>query len=185
MPWLLLTHAAALLLFWWLPEWAAPRDAALFTANLTSDDYHGVFHRQRLTERLGIAAGVALVASAPLLLGQAMSALSYFVSVLALLCAAGGLWAYRFNPLLNVARALPYVPEYYVSADPRAARFPDRWLWARAVRAIPAGAFNDAELHQERARYAAKELRTLLRVALGAGLAAWATGLAFILYHGS
>ncbi|WP_354583301.1 hypothetical protein [Hymenobacter sp. UYCo722] len=96
----------------------------------------------------------------------------YIASCAGLLCAGAGLWTYRFNPLLNVARALPYVDRYYVSPDPRAARFPDRWLWQRAMRAYPAyNTWNDAELQQNRRAYAASELLLLLRVVLWAGLA--------------
>lgn len=170
---LLLAHAAALAAFWWLPDWAARRDAALFTANPTSDDYHGVFHRQRLLERVGIALAVAMAASLPMVRAPWLCA----ASAMGLLLAGSGLWAYRFNPLLNRYRALPYVGPYYVSPDPRAAWLPDRWLWNRATRAIPAGPFNDAELHQERQTHAAAELRTLQRVALGAGLACEVAGL--------
>ena len=174
-PWLLLlTHAAALAAFWWLPGWAARRDAALFNANPTSDDYHRVFHRQRLLERIGIFVVLAGLASLPLLgMWQA-----YAASCAGLLCAAAGMWAYRFNRLLNIARALPYVGPDYVSPDPRAAWFPDRWIWQRTLTVVPPGPWNDAELHQERARYAASELRTLLRAALVAGLAGY--GLAVI-----
>ena len=107
------------------------------------------------------------------------------LSLAGLLSAAGGIWAYRFNPLLNVARALAYVGPYYVSPDPRAAWFPDRLLWARALRALPRGPLNDAELHRARVDYAARELRQLLRLGLAAGLAGYGAALAgsFLLHY--
>lgn len=176
MPWLLLTHPAALVAFWWLPGWAARRDAARFNAAPADDDLHVTFHRQRLLERLGIFAGLALVASLPCM----GSWWAYVVSCLGLLAAAAGMWAYRFNRLLNIARNLPYVGPDYVSPDARAAFFPDRFIWAKAVAAIPPGPWNDAELHRERAAYAAAELRTLLRVALGAGVAVYALSLGVV-----
>ena len=172
---LLLTHPAALAAFWWLPGWAARRDAARFNAAPAADDLHSVFHRQRLLERLGLAVALALVSGVPVLLSGTTP---YILSTAGLLCAGGGIWSYRFNHLLNTARALPYVGPDYVSPDPRAARFPDRWLWARAMRAYPTfNAFNDAELHQNRVAYAAHELRVLRAVALGTGLTFYAAAL--------
>jgi hypothetical protein len=172
---LLLTHASALALFWWLPGWAARRDAARFNANPASDDYHTVFHRQRLLERAGIFAAVVLLASLPV----ATSVVPFMVTGAGLLCAGAGIWAYRFNPLLNVARQLPYVLEYYVSPDPHAAWLPDRLLWGRATRAFPGPP--DALTTANRQAYAARALRRLLAGALWAGLAGEAAGLAFLL----
>ena len=174
---LLITHAAALVAFWWLPAWAARRDAAAFAADGSADSKHYTFHRQRLLERAGIFVVLAGLASLPAFgIWQA-----YAASCAGLLCAAAGIWTHRFNVLLNEARALAYVPRYYVSFDSRAAWFPDRLLARRAIRAYPDRlAWNDAELHQERARYAASELRTLLRAALVAGLAGYAGALVYV-----
>ncbi len=174
---LLLAHAAALAAFWWLPDWAARRDAALFTANPASDDFHRVFHRQRLLERAGIFAAVLLLSG----VAAQLSGVTPYIPAAGLLAAGAGLWAYRFNPLLNRYRALPYVGPWYVSPDPRAAWFPDRLLWRKTLRAVPTGALNDAELYAARRTHAATALRTLLAVALVAGLAGEAAGLAVVL----
>lgn len=177
MPWLLLTHPAALAAFWWLPGWAARRDAARFNAAPAADDLHAVFHRQRLLERAGLFVGVALLSGVPALLSGVTP---YIMSTLGLLSAAAGIWAYRFNPLLNVARGLPYVSQWYVSPDPRAAYFPDRLLWARAVRALPTYTEDSAALHQQRVAYAASELRQLLRAGLVAGVVGYVGAVVWI-----
>ena len=181
MAWLLLAHAAALAAFWWLPSWAARRDAARFNAAPAADDLHAVFHRQRLLERLGIAVGIAGLASWPTMCFSSGSWWPYLLATAGLLSAAGGIWAFRFNPLLNVARALAYVGPYYVSPDPRAALFPDRLLWTRAMRALPRGPLNDAELHRARVDYAAHELRQLLRLGLVAGLVGYGAAMVLLL----
>ena len=176
---LLLTHAAALAAFWWLPGWAARRDAAAFRADGSNDSKHYTFHRQRLTERVGGALALALLASLPLF-GMWHA---YVASCAGLLSAAGGIWAFRFNRLLNVARTLAYVGPDYVSPDPRAAWLPDRLLWNRALRAYPAyNAWNDAELHQNRVAYAAAELRKLRVVVLALGLAGYSLIGCFFVY---
>lgn len=171
---LLLSHAAVLALFYWLPGWAARRDAALFTANPTTDAFHFTFHRQRLLERLGIGVALLIVgsrASWPLGLWPTI------VTTLGLAAAGAALWTFRFNRLLNVARALPYVSEYYVSADSRAAWFPDRLLWQRAVTHTLRVGYNSSTYRAQVALYAAKELKTLGRVVLAVGLVLEIVGL--------
>jgi hypothetical protein len=123
--WLLLTHAATLALCWYAPRWWAAKDAAAFLANGSADSLHGVFHRQRATWRFGFLVLVSTVASLPLRHSPDAAA----CSSTALLALGAAYFLYDFNPRLSRARGLP---EYYVSFDPQAARFPDRWLAGKA-----------------------------------------------------
>ena len=130
---LLLTHFAALLLFWYAPRFWAARDAHAFSVNPHDDTFHDTFHRQRLTWRVAFLVLVAALASLPLL-PHADAAACHCLALVAL---GSAYFFYDFNPRLNRARNLPYVGPYYVSPSPTAARFPDRWLWARAQRRWP------------------------------------------------
>ncbi len=130
---LLLAHLAALALFWWAPRFWARRDADAFSVNLADDTFHDTFHRQRLTWRVAFLVVVAALASEPALPSWWAAACSF----LGLASNGSAYFFFDFNPRLNRLRSLPYVGEYYVSPDPRAAPFPDRWLWQRAQRAWP------------------------------------------------
>ena len=128
MLWLLATHPIALGLFAAAPYFWINRDARDFAKDPAADKFHTTFHRQRLTWRVGFALLAAGLASWPLLVGHQADTLSFFVSVLGLLAIGAGWWGYVFNPGLNVARQLDYVPRYYVSFSPTAAFFPDRMI---------------------------------------------------------
>jgi hypothetical protein len=174
MVWLLLTHPAALLLFYLAVPFWIRRDVADITKNGSIDTLHGKFHRQRLTWRVAQALAFALLGTSPLLLAHA-TGVAYCVPVLAslfgLLALGGAYTFYAFTPGLNQARQLAYVPRYYVSPDPEAAYFPDRIIWARAVKAFPRFSMVDADqLQRLRQEHAGWLLKELLQVVLLAGL---------------
>lgn len=155
---LLLAHACALVLFFLAPRLWATTDAHAFSVNPADDTFHDTFHRQRLTWRVAMLAALAAVASEPADATVATFACSY----LGLVAIGAAYFFYDFNPRLNRLRGLPYVGEYYVSFDPHAALFPDRWLAARARKAAPV---NEALQRS----YAAIELQNLLRLVLAIG----------------
>lgn len=179
MAWLALTHVAALALLGFAPFWWVAQDAAAIAANGSQDSLHATFHRQRLSWRVGVALLVAGLASLP-----ALPHAGAFVMSAAGLLAIGTAWhAFIFNPALNVARKLPYVARYYVSADPRAAFMPDRFLWQRAVAAFPDhGQLDDPIVAANRQAHAADELHRLLRAVLGAGLVGYVLALAYLFF---
>lgn len=159
MAWLLLTHPAALALFWYAPRFWVTKDAAAFLANGSADSLHGVFHRQRLTWRIGFQVLVALLASLPLWGHWG----AFACSSGALAALGGAYFFYDFNPRLSRARGLP---EYYVSFDTQAACFPDNWLADRAKVAIPWGpqmlGYDEAQaLQLRRQAWAADQLHRL------------------------
>lgn len=167
MAWLLLTHAAALALFWYAPRFWVKRDVAAFAADGAADSLHGKFHAQRLAWRIALAVLVAALASAPAL----PSGWSFASSLLGLLSIGGAYFFYDFNSRLSLARGLD---PYYVSFDPRAARFPDNWLADRAKVAIPWGpemlGYDQAQaLQQRRQAWAAGQLHRLTIQAIEAG----------------
>ena len=125
---LLLAHLTALALLWYAPRFWVAKDVKAFSAFPAADVFHGTFHRQRLTWRVAFLVLVAALASLPLLPHRAAAV----CHCLALVAIGSAYFFYDFNPRLNRARKLPYVGPYYVSPSPTAARFPDRWLWARA-----------------------------------------------------
>jgi hypothetical protein len=174
-------HLLAMLLYWYAPRFWIKLDVAEFNLNGgTKDDNHGTFHRQRLLWRAGITVAVALVCSLP----YVASGKLYVASCIGLACLGAAYFFYAFTPGLNMARALAYVPKYYVSFDPKAAYFPDRLLARRAYRAYPVYPAPESEsiTHQNRVAYAADELRRLLRAALLAGLAVYAAAVAFLFF---
>jgi len=161
MSWLLLlTLPPAALFYYACPAWWAERDAADFSRNPADDTFHGKFHRQRMVWRAITMVAVSLLASLPILED---SAVSYLFGAAGLLVMGGAYFFYCFNPTLNEARNLPYVAKYYVSPDPAAAFFPDRYLWQKARAAYPAA--SNAYVQQ----MAGELLQRLLRRVLLAG----------------
>lgn len=157
MAWLLLTHAAALALFWYAPRFWAAKDAAAFLANGSADSLHQVFHCQRDTWR-GIVTGLlAALASLPALPHPA----AFRTSFLGLSCIGFAYFFYDFNPRLSRARGLP---AYYVSFDPNAALIPDRWLAGKAKAKWPALATMDPASMQRIWQGAASRLLERLTV---------------------
>jgi hypothetical protein len=168
MAWLLLiTHPAALYLFWYAPRFWVTKDVAAFAADGAADSLHGTFHAQRLAWRIALAVLVAALASAPAL----PSGWCFASSFLALVNIGAAYFFYDFNPRLSRARGLP---AYYVSFDPCAARFPDNWLADRAKVAIPWGpqmlGYEQAQaLQRRRQDWAAGRLQRLSTQVLEAG----------------
>ena len=163
---LALTHLAALALCWYAPRFWVAQDVKAFNANPTNDTFHGRFHRQRLMWRIGSWVLVSLAASEPALPHWG----AFACSAGALLAIGAAYFLYDFNPRLNKARGLAYVGQYYVSFDPNAALFPDRWLADRACAALPTyAATSDAVLDANRRAYAAQQLQQLSRWVLETG----------------
>ena len=175
---LLLAHAAALAAWHLFTRYEIRENHRLIEANGAKDDLKDAFHARRTRLRMAAASGLLLAVAGALhwcgLPGRAVAA-----STAGLLGLLAGWFFYTFNPALSLLRGKP---AYYVSFAPDAAWLPDRLLARRAVRAYPGRlALNDAELYAARRTHAATSLRTLLRVALGAGLAGEAAGLAVAL----
>jgi hypothetical protein len=159
---LLLTHPLALaLMIASVPFWVR-LDTRAFAKDGSKDSLHELFHRQRGAWRVG--SGVVIVSIGA---SGAGSWPLFWWSFAALSSLYLGYWVRTFNPQLNVARKLAYVPRFYVSPDPRAAYFPDRYVWKRALAQAPAGSTN------ERIQAVAGPLlqRLLNRVLLGSLLA--------------
>ncbi|AWM31342.1 hypothetical protein [Hymenobacter nivis] len=176
---LVLTHLAALALCWYAPRFWVAQDVKAFNANPADDTSHGKFHRQRLTWRVALGVLVALTASEPALPHWG----AFACSSGALLSFGAAYFFYDFNPRLNKARGLAYVGQYYVSFDPNAAWFPDRWLARRARAALPTYGQPSAVLDANRRAYAARQLQQLGRWVLETGALCYAllTLLAFVL----
>lgn len=168
MVWLLLiTHPAALYLFWYAPRFWVPKDVAAFAADGTADSLHDTFHAQRLAWRAAMAVLVAALASAPAL----PSAWTFASSLLGLLSIGAAYFFYDFNPRLSRARGLD---PYYISFDPRAARFPDCRLAQQAKARLPwpprTLSYSEAsELQLRRQVYAAHLLERLTVQVMEAG----------------
>jgi hypothetical protein len=165
-------------------------DTKAFDVNPADDTFHDKFHRQRLTWRLGIDAGVALICSLPWLLlvnrpehgplGFAFlfSAISLFVLMLCY-------FFYAFNPGLNLARSKgrPDITEYYVSPDPQASWFPDRFIWNQALKLFPVETnVTPEELIRLRQVYASNTLENMGHTIINSGLLVYCIGtiLAFV-----
>jgi hypothetical protein len=141
----------------------------------TKDDNHQTFHRQRLSWRIAFDVLVALLCSTPLLKGGGPT--PFWVVSIGLASIGAGYFFYYFNPGLSLARGLDYVKQYYVSFDPRASWWPDRFLANRAIKALPAHGGDDATLDTDRRAYAARELQLLLRLVLCLGSGVYLIGL--------
>lgn len=175
--WLLLAivlgQLVGLALAFYAPRFWITRDVADFKKNPADDTFHGVFHRQRLTWRIGFDVVAALVCSLPWL--WAGPAPTYWCSAIGLASIGGAYFFFKFNPGLNLARGLAYVQQYYVTFDPAAAWWPDRWLANRAKKAVPWGNttlnYEQAQvIKAKREAYAARELELLCRWVLILGM---------------
>ncbi|MBF9140868.1 hypothetical protein [Hymenobacter properus] len=176
-PWLIvaivLGQLVGLAFAYYAPRFWIKRDVGDFNKDPAADTFHDVFHRQRLTWRIAFDVVAALVCSAPLLWSGAP--LSFWVGAVGLASIGGAYFFFKFNPGLSLARGLAYVQQYYVSFDPRAAWWPDRWLAGRAKKAIPWGPttlnWEEADaLDKKRRAYAARELELLCRWVLALGI---------------
>ena len=175
MPPLLLAHLAALFLFWYAPRFWAQRDAHAFSVNPADDTFHDTFHRQRLTWRVATLVLLAALASEPALPSWWAAGCSF--AGLAII--GGAYFFFDFNPRLNRLRQLPYVGPYYVSPDPKAAVFPDRYLWLRAQRAWPPLATMDPDkLDTIWQGHASRALEQLCRWVLETGVLLYLASLA-------
>lgn len=182
---LLLLQLPPLLVYYYQVAYWIKRDAALFALNPANDTFHQVFHLKRLLVRMATSVLVALVPAIPLARhGQWLAAA---LNVVALLSIGAGYWSYAFNPGLNRARKLAYVPEYYVSFDPNTAYFPDRMLWARACRQVypdrPVAYVVDPAVQAAAGELLKKMLRRLLRLGTGLYLGLGLLALAALLRH--
>lgn len=170
--------------YYQVPYWIK-RDAAAFALNPANDTFHQVFHRRRLLVRAATSMLLALVPAIPLALdGQWLAAA---LNIVALLSIGVAYWSYAFNPGLNRARHLAYVPDYYVSFDPNAAYFPDRLLWARACRQVypdrPVAYVDDPAVETAAGALLEKILRLLLRLGTGLYLGLGMLALVALLRH--
>jgi hypothetical protein len=111
---------------------------------------------------------VAVLASLPPLLWEGVA--PFLCSVAGLASIGAAYFFYYFNPGLSLARGLDYVGQYYVSFDPRASWWPDRWLANRAIKAWPDHGTDDSNLDKNRRAHAAHELQRLLQLSLWAGV---------------
>jgi hypothetical protein len=166
MAWLLLAHVAAFGIWALYLQWNVARDVAAFAADGAKDSLHEAFHRKRLLERAGAALGLAVTANV-----NAHDVPSYLVGVGGLLVLFAAYFTWYFNPALSKARGLH---PYYVSADPHAAYFPDRWAWGHALRLYPAPEATE----QDRRDFAELLLETTAKVFLTAGTVVYLLSLA-------
>ncbi|MDB5235446.1 MAG: hypothetical protein JWR44_2439 [Hymenobacter sp.] len=181
MAWLWLTHAVALALLWYHPIFWVARDAADFARDPADDSFHATFHRQRVTWRAAFVVVVAGLASLPLL--KTANYWQFSSSVIGLAAIGAAWFAYVFNPGINTARRLDYVPRYYVSFDPKAAYFPDRFLRNRAYNKAAAflkgnGTARDIELLAK--QYAPQMLKRLLLLGQLVGVAVYGLSIGFV-----
>jgi hypothetical protein len=175
---LFLTLPPALWLLWKLPYWEAARDYAAIVANGAADNLHEAFHQGRALRRLGIVAAIGAAAALPLWGHWA----SWSALVGALVVGGLGWFFYEFNPTLSWLRGLP---PYYVSADPRAAYFPDRLLHEHATSFITQLLGNDSPSLQKRITDYAGDLLRKLRYAIlltAAAVALLLAGAAWLVY---
>ena len=126
---LVLAQGAGLVASHYNPRFWAQYDAKAILANGSQDTLLKAWHRKRATYRLAVAVGIALLATLPALWLN-YPRLAY--------CLAAGQLAFNllyffaeFNPRLNLATAVAYKPQWYVSWNPNGSRL-DAWLWARA-----------------------------------------------------
>jgi hypothetical protein len=150
---LFLTLPPALWLLWKLPYWEAARDYAAILANGAADNLHEAFHRGRALRRLGIVAAVSAAAALPLW-GHWPS---WAALAGALVVGGLGWFFYTFNTQLSGLRGLD---PYYISSDPHAAFFPDRYVYQHALDVVPAD--STATYVERIARASFKLLSTLL-----------------------
>ena len=156
---LLLAHLAALALSWYAPRFWVWMDVRAFQADGAKDSLHQSFHAQRLTWRVAVLLLVTALASVPARHGGQWA---FTASGVGLVAIGAAYFFYDFSPRLNRARNLPYVAAYYVSFDPRAALFPDRYLATQAVAALPElPGFDAARLLRLRQAWAAARLERL------------------------
>jgi hypothetical protein len=114
------------------------RDATLFNANPTQDEYKNKFHRQRLTYR-GVVLALGVVAGSVSLLWCPNNGWRNVLPVVLFLWGAA-VWNDEFTPTLNRERKQQYVPIYYVSPNADAS-FWDRTLTALAAYFLVAPSF--------------------------------------------
>lgn len=127
---LLFTLPAAALFAYWHPRWAARRDWKAIQDNGSKDSLKENFHFMRGVQRGILQTLVSVVAAAPLLpnVGPFL-----FVAVGVGVASLGHFFA-EFNPKLSNLRSLRFD---YVSSDPQAAYFPDRYVWGKASAMFP------------------------------------------------
>lgn len=166
MPWLIVAHAAALLCWVLFTEWEIRYNAQRIHLDLQAgqDSLRKKFHRQRLTIRAIVAAGLVIGASLPI----AEHPWQMFVAVVSLALCFGGWFGYRFNSGLNKARGLA---PWYVSFTPWASAF-DQYFANKTRRKFADHVANMKE--DAKARYlltrAGCALRNAMRMGLGFGL---------------
>jgi hypothetical protein len=157
-----------------LVNWEVNENVLRIDKDGARNSLHQLFHRQRKTIR-GIAMVVLSCIPALAFWGHPLSmlldGLSTFVYLLAY-------FVRTFNPRLNVKRELPYIDRFYVSFDPDAAGWPDKWIATRAKKAAAvtiASAkllgwdnLNEEDLARQ---YASSNLQSQLNIILFSGIA--------------
>ena len=149
-------------------RWETGYNARRIAADGPANSLRAGFHAGRLLVRATVAGLLTTGGAWP------TAGLAFWLLLAGQLAGFAGFFLWYFNPRLNRLRGL--APDY-VSSSPTTAWL-DRTLYARAVAAVPRGPWNDAELAQQRADYAAGLLRHLLTACLLAGLALY--GLALV-----
>lgn len=119
---LIFTIPAAFFVLYKLPFWEAARDKKAFDANGSADTLHQAFHFWRGARR-GVLQGLIVAGAAAPLLAVGFAPWGRLAAGLGV--ASLGWFFFAFNPQLSRLRGLD---PYYLSADPRAALFPDRLL---------------------------------------------------------
>lgn len=169
--WLLVIHAAALLLWSRFVTWEVGVNADMIKADGSADSLKDGFHQRRTWLRfwfwLALAALPAAVAWVRFDLLAGLLGFAAFGFLL------GTYFARTFNPLLNVAMGLSYKARFYASPSPTAARWPDQYVW-RQLRE------SKAEPTQENANAI---LQGYLNLLLGVGILAELGYLIFLVLH--
>lgn len=174
---LLLKLVALVVVLWVLAvNWEVRENVRRIVANGSLNTLHQLFHRQRKTIR-----GVAMVvlSCVPMLAfrGHAGGMALAFVATFTYLVAY---FVRTFNPRLNARRNLPYINRFYVSADPDAAVWPDKWIYARALceaEQIASLGYDAESIPHLAAQLASAKLQRQLNLILFVGIA-----LSFALY---
>jgi hypothetical protein len=167
--WIALLAALSLValgVYWYHPRFWIKLDVKEFSKDPANDTFLGKFHRQRKVWRGCVIGVVALVASLPAWGHWWVMGLNF----LGLGCWGAAYFFYYFNPGLSIARKLDYVDVYYVSPNPEATPYPDRYIWRRVLAEFPDDGSDPVALLAKRKKSAAEQLEEMLKKVLWGGL---------------